>query len=194
MQGGPEAARQESHGRDHDYLETALEVKGEEDAGDLALFTDHEEGRAIPSSRGFDLGEMLWELKKHYARRIPRGEIFLELEEDLPRLHSDRRLLREVLDQLLDNAVRHSPPGAPVILGAERWGDEVLLRVEDQGPGIPDEVVEGIMRGEAGVTGLVMCRRYVSAMGGTLSIKGKPEEGTTVFVRLRVLPFVGEGA
>ncbi len=187
---------------EHDYFEIAREVKGQDDADDLALFAEHEEERAIPSSRGFDLAHLLWELKEYYGKRIPRGEIFLELEEDLPRLHSDRRLLRETLDHLLDNAVRHSPPGAPVILGAERWGDEVLLRVEDQGPGIPDEVVEKIMGGEsngktmgngrAGITGLFLCRRYVSALGGTLSIKGKPEEGTTVLVRLRVLPMVGD--
>lgn len=201
--GGVHAGHPE-HEHEHDYFEIAREAKGREDAGNLALFADRVEERAVYSSRGIDLGEMLWELKEHYARRIPRGEIFLELEEDLPRLHSDRRLLREVLDHLLDNAVRHSPPGAPVILGAERWGDEVLLRVEDQGPGIPEEVVEEIMRGDAnggdagigegaGVKGLILCRRYVSAMGGTLSIKCKPEEGTTVLVRLRVLPFVGEG-
>ncbi|MDI6831739.1 MAG: PAS domain-containing protein [Actinomycetota bacterium] len=187
---------------DHDYFEIAREAKGKEDADNLVLFAEHAGERAVPSARGIDLGELLWELKEYYARRLPRGEIFLELEEDLPRLHCDRRMLRESLDHLLDNAFRHSPPGAPVVLGAERWGDEVLLRVEDQGPGIPAEVAEEVMSGEPGrgtgngkecMGGLYLCRRYVSSMGGTLSIKGRPGEGTTVFMRLRVLPFVGEG-
>ena len=191
--------------KEHDYFEIAKEVKGEEAPPDnLALFGDAQVERSVPSSKGIDLASLLWDMKEYYGRGERRGEIFLEIEEDLPRLHTDRRLLREALIQLVDNAHKFSPPGSPIILGAERWGDEVLLRVEDQGPGIPVEVVEEVMHLELeeegmegpakiGISGLYLCRKYVAAMGGDFSVKGRSGEGTTAFIRLRVLPFLGEG-
>jgi PAS domain S-box-containing protein len=190
---------------EHDYFEIAKEVRrGNGITNNLSLFGTSAAERPIPSSKGIDLSTLLWDLKEYYSRRGRKGEIFLEIEEDLPKLHTDKRLLREALMQLLDNAMKFSPPGAPVVLGAERWGDEVLLRVEDQGPGIPAEVVEEVMRRDVeeissgdrskiGITGLFLCRKYAIALGGDLTVKGKPEEGTTAFLRLRVLPFVGEG-
>jgi PAS domain S-box-containing protein len=191
--------------KEHDYFEIAKEVKGEEAPPDnLALFGESVTERSVPSSRGIDLAALLWDMKEYYGQGERKGEIFLEIEEDLPKLHTDKRLLREALMQLIDNARKFSPPGAPVILGVERWGDEVLLRVEDQGPGIPAEVVEEVMRLELEetdaetrtkitVSGLYLCRKYVATMGGDLSVKGRPGEGTTAFIRLRVLPFIGEG-
>ena len=191
--------------REHDYFEIAKELKGDESPPDnLALFGESTLERSMPSPKGIDLSTLLWDMKEYFGRGERKGEIFLEIEEDLPRLHTDKRLLREALMQLIDNAHKFSPPDAPVVLGAERWGDEVLLRVEDQGPGIPAEVVEQLMRNEPdeesaedrakiGISGLYLCRKYVAAIGGDLSIKGKPEEGTTAFIRLRVLPFIGEG-
>lgn len=180
---------------EHDYLETALEArKGEAALEELALWGDRDGLKPTPSPHGIGLAALLRELKEYYTGRDRRSEIFLEIEEDLPEVHTDRLLLRESLMVLLDNALRYSPQGAPVILGAERWGDEVLLRVEDQGPGIPPEVLEEVMRkGSEGSSGLFLCRRYVAAIGGDLSFKGKPDEGTTAFVRLRVLPLAGEG-
>jgi PAS domain S-box-containing protein len=189
--------------KEHDYFEIAKELKGDESPPDnLALFAESTMERSMPSPKGIDLSALLWDIKEYFGRGERKGEIFLEIEDDLPKLHTDKRLLREALLQLIDNARKFSPPDTPVILGAERWGDEVLLRVEDQGSGIPAEVVEEIMRwdpDEAGpggtrnvVTGLYLCRKYVAAIGGDLSIKGRLDEGTTAFVRLRVLPFIGE--
>lgn len=188
-------------------VEAAREAKRGKPAEDnLALWKEEAPQRPVPSSKGIDITALVWELKDYYSRRGHKGEIFLELEEDLPRLHTDKKFLRESLMQLLENAMRFSPAGAPVILGVERWGDEVLLRVEDQGPGISREVIEEVMeveideRGkgkakgsEERPSGLVLTRRYVAAMGGDLSIKAKAEEGTTCFIRLRVLPFIGGG-
>ncbi|MEW6555324.1 MAG: PAS domain-containing protein [Actinomycetota bacterium] len=199
----PDLATAPARGKEHDYFEIAREHKEGESPDNLALFGESTMERTMPSPKGIDLVALLWEIKDYFGRGDRKGEIFLEIEDDLPKLHTDKRLLRETLLQLIDNARKFSPPDTPVILGAERWGDEVLLRVEDQGAGISAQLVEEIMRwdpeeaGDEGkprieVGGLYLCRKYVAAMGGDFSIKGKQGEGTTAFVRLRVLPFIGE--
>lgn len=204
MEGGAAIPTAPMKEKEHDYFEIAKELKGEESPPDnLALFTEPVIERSMPSPKGIDLVALLKDIKEYYGRVERKKEIFLEIEDDLPKLHTDKRMLRETLLQLIDNARKFSPPDAPVILGAERWGDEVLLRVEDQGSGIPAEAVREILgwglgeedsggRGKVPRGGLYLCRKYVAAMGGDLSIKGKPGEGTTAFVRLRVLPFIGE--
>ncbi|WP_287155806.1 PAS domain S-box protein [Candidatus Solincola tengchongensis] len=188
---------------EHDYLQIARLSRGDEVPMDL-LAAPGEEAvpRVVLSARGIDLAALARDLRDYYARRGRAGEIFLELEEDLPRVHADKRLLREALMCLLDNAFRFSPPGSPVILGVERWGDEILLRVEDQGPGIPDEVIREITRADAveeqsrpegrRARSLLVCRRFVKSMGGELSFKATPGEGTVAYVRIPVLPFISE--
>ncbi len=188
---------------DHDYLRIARMSRGEEDPPDLlAAPGGGTSPRAVLSPRGIDLVSMARDIRDYYARRGKAGEIFLELEDDLPRVHADKRLLREALMCLLDNAFRFSPPGSPVVLGVERWGDEILLRVEDQGPGMPEEVIRELARGDAeegppGVAGrrvrsLRVCRRFVRSMGGELSFKSAPGEGTVARIRIPVLPFISE--
>jgi len=190
-------------GGKHDYLQIArLSREGEDPPDLLAAPGEVPFPRAVLSPRGIDLASMVKDLRDYYARRGRGGEIFLELEDDLPRLHADKRLLREALMCLLDNAFRFSPPGSPVVLGAERWGDEILLRVEDQGPGMPEEVLRELSRPEtveesaenAGrrAKSLLVCRRFVRSMGGELSFKAMPGEGTVAYIRIPVLPFIGE--
>lgn len=198
------SARGDLHdGGKHDYLQIArLSREGEDPPDLLAAPGEVPVPRAVLSPRGIDLASMIKDLRDYYARRGRGGEIFLELEDDLPRLHADKRLLREALMCLLDNAFRFSPPGSPVVLGAERWGDEILLRVEDQGPGMPEEVIRELSRPEgveesADDTGrraksLLVCRRFVRSMGGELSFKAMPGEGTVAYIRIPVLPFIGE--
>ncbi len=200
--GGPALAVEEEtravH-EEHDYFEIARRLKGGEETTDtLPLWPQKAPGRAVPSARGIDLAALLLDLKEYYSRRGTGSNIFLELEEDLPSVHTDKKMLREALMCLLDNALKYSPRGSPVILGAERWGDEILFRVEDQGPGIPPEVVRQVMQEGGGSEGgrkrkaksLLVCRNLVKAMGGELTLKGKPGEGTTAYIRLHLMPFV----
>ncbi|HUF36840.1 MAG TPA: ATP-binding protein [Gemmatimonadales bacterium] len=76
---------------------------------------------------------------------------------------ADPRLLGIALDQLLDNAMRYTPAGGPIEVALTASGDRVTLAVEDQGPGVPDEVLPHLFerfyrldpaRGRAGGPGL----------------------------------------
>lgn len=198
----PPAVHERTRPERHDYFEVALQTRGlEELPSHLTRGAEEPGKKVIPSARGLNLADVARELREYYGRRGRANDIFLELEEDLPPAHVDRSMLREALMCLLDNAIRYSPPGTPVVLGVERWGDEVLLRVEDQGSGIPQEVLRDLAQGEAPAAGrgkerkaksLLVCRKYVKAMGGELTFKSRAGEGTVAYIRLPILPFVGE--
>jgi histidine kinase len=101
--------------------------------------------------------------------------------EDAPIL-ADRDRVVQILTNLLDNALRHTPAGGKVVVEAERRAKDVLFRVEDTGEGVDAEYLprlferfyrversrsRGEARGGSGV-GLAICRALVEAMGGSI--------------------------
>jgi signal transduction histidine kinase len=109
---------------------------------------------------------------------------------------ADPLRLRQVVDNLVENACKFSPPGTQVRLGIHQDGDTAVLVVSDQGRGIPLEDQERIFErfervedplvmttGGAGL-GLYIVRALVQAMRGQVSLSSAPGRGTTVMVRL----------
>ena len=103
---------------------------------------------------------------------------------------ADERRLRQVLFNLLSNAIGFSPAGGTVTLTAERCPDAVLFSVSDHGPGIPpdakDKVFEWFESDPRGSQhrgpglGLTLVRSFVELHGGTVSIDSTLGQGTTV--------------
>ncbi len=103
---------------------------------------------------------------------------------------ADERRVRQILFNLLANAVSFSPPGGTVTLVAERRADRLEFAVTDRGPGIPSEVLEKVFdwfethslgshhRGTG--IGLSLVRSFVELHGGTVTISSVVGEGTTV--------------
>jgi signal transduction histidine kinase len=103
---------------------------------------------------------------------------------------ADERRVRQILFNLLANAVNFSPPGGIVILQAVRRADALLFTVTDRGPGIPPDVLEKVFdwfetnslgshhRGTG--IGLSLVRSFVELHGGTVQIASTVGEGTTV--------------
>ncbi len=99
-------------------------------------------------------------------------------------VQGDRGMLRRVLVNLLDNAVRYGPEGSEVVVGGEAEGGWYRIRVEDQGPGVPEADRERIFErfyradpartaGEGSGLGLALSRAIVRAHGGRI----RAEEG-----------------
>ncbi|HZL62418.1 MAG TPA: HAMP domain-containing sensor histidine kinase, partial [Pseudolabrys sp.] len=103
---------------------------------------------------------------------------------------ADERRLRQILFDLLSNAVGFSPPGETVTLAAERRSDAVVFTVTDHGPGIPPEAKDKVFdwfetdsmgsqhRGTG--LGLSLVRSFVELHGGTVTIDSTLGQGTTV--------------
>ena len=109
---------------------------------------------------------------------------------DIGAFTADERRVRQILFNLLANAVSFSPAGGTVTLSAERRADAVLFAVTDRGPGIPPEVQDRVFdwfeshslgshhRGTG--LGLSLVRSFVELHGGTVSIDSEVGRGTTV--------------
>jgi two-component system sensor histidine kinase KdpD len=96
---------------------------------------------------------------------------------------------------LLDNAVKHSPPEAPVRLSGGVGGGRVHVRVTDRGRGIPlsrrGQVFEPFFRGrgsEGSGLGLTICRGFTEANGGSIRIDDAAEGGTSISVSFPLAP------
>ena len=108
----------------------------------------------------------------------------------------DEYRLRQVLGNLLGNALVHTPAGTPLHVAVRRDGDRALIEVRDEGPGMPTEVAANAFErfyradasrsrahGGAGL-GLSIAHAIVVAHGGTATIESAPGAGTTVRVVL----------
>jgi PAS domain S-box-containing protein len=111
--------------------------------------------------------------------------------QNLPSVWADRDRTEEVLFNLIDNAIKYSPEGAPIRIEAEVRGASVAIAVMDRGIGIPADEVDKIFdkfhrvdRSDHAETyghglGLYICRRLIEAQGGEISVESVLGEGST---------------
>jgi two-component system sensor histidine kinase KdpD len=121
--------------------------------------------------------------------------VLVDLPDELPAVLADPGLLERVVANLVTNAVRHSPPGAPPVLSGSELGGRVELRVVDRGPGIPSEDRDRVFApfqrlGDTDNTtgvglGLALARGLTEVMGGTLTPEDTPGGGLTMVVSLK---------
>ena len=126
---------------------------------------------------------------------VPDGSIRLDVPETLPRVLADRGLLERALANVIANAIRFSPPGAPARVTAGAIDGLVDVRVVDRGPGVPhaerDRLFKPFQRlGDSGQSdgvglGLAVAKGFVEAMGGELEADDTPGGGLTIVARLR---------
>jgi len=131
------------------------------------------------------------------ATVLPRAEakgvtVEAVLPERLPGLRGDGGRLQQVVVNLLDNSLRHTPPGGRVTVSARHEGESVLVSVADTGPGIDPEDLPLIFErfqkrhSEGRGLGLAIVRSIVRAHGGEVGVESKPGAGATFFFRLPV--------
>jgi signal transduction histidine kinase len=109
---------------------------------------------------------------------------------------ADRDRVRQVIDNLLDNALRVAPRGTAVTLSVHQMGDRAAFRVRDRGPGVPEghegRLFDRFYRADPSRTrrsgglglGLAIAKATVEAMGGSIAVAGNPGDGAEFEVRL----------
>lgn len=136
-----------------------------------------------------DVGAWL-EQAMHRLRPLARTHrLELALGQDLPAIWADPERLDQVLNNLVENAVKYTPAGGRIRIAAERAGDGVLLSVEDQGAGIPEterqRVFERFSRSDSRLVrerkgaglGLFIVKAIIEAHGGRIWIETAPGGG-----------------
>jgi two-component system phosphate regulon sensor histidine kinase PhoR len=132
------------------------------------------------------------------AHLPPGAELALEADDDLPDVAADGDKVRQVLVNLVDNAVKYSPDGGRVTLTVSLRGTHVRFAVADEGLGIPYADQRRIFdkfyrldpqltRGVGGTgLGLYISRELVRRMNGRIWLRSTPGRGSTFFVELPV--------
>jgi len=180
---------------------------------DLFLLARANAGEPLLAPAELYLGELAGDCVQAARSLAAAKSIALSYEgsDELP-LSSDEALLRRLLLNLLDNAIKYTPPGGRVTLSAEQRGDRYELRVRDDGPGIPPEAQErifdrffraarahtaaapaGAAAAGAGL-GLAIARWIAEAHGGSLVLEASDSRGSTFLVTLPAAGRQGRGS
>ena len=175
---------------------------------DLRLLSDTEAADfALHRERG-SLADALRECIHGVRARAEAKGVALasRLPASAPEVSFDRTRLAQVVGNLLDNAIRHTPPGGSVNVTLEFGADAATVSIRDTGEGIPEEQLPFVfdrfyrvdpsrsrITGGAGL-GLTIARQLVEAHGGAIRAQSAPGRGTTFTFHLPLSPLPeGEG-
>jgi two-component system phosphate regulon sensor histidine kinase PhoR len=167
----------------------------------LSLVSLEDESRARPVIEETDIGRLLEEAAGSVRFRAAEKKIRVEIR-CLPELSAklNGALVVQALVNLLDNAVKYSPPSSNVFLEAERKDGELVISVKDQGPGIPSEHLDRIFErfyrvdrsrsqdpGGTGL-GLAIVRHIALLHRGRVEVESHAGEGSVFRIRIPALP------
>lgn len=160
----------------------------------LALARAEAGERLMADASPVDLAELIDDMLEDWLRSADEKRIDFGVEREPVTLIGDPTLLRELIANLVDNALKYTPTGGQVTLSCRQTDDSVAIEVVDDGPGIPaeqrDMVFERFARlpaaGASGSgLGLSIAREIVHAHAGRIWIEaGTDGKGTRVRVRL----------
>ncbi|MCM3340532.1 HAMP domain-containing histidine kinase [Paenibacillus sp. MER TA 81-3] len=151
-------------------------------------------GRIVLSRTPLHLADLLRHIGKQLAPRAARQSISLEVQADdtLPVIHADENRLKQVLINLLDNALKFTGPNGIIKVYTQSSQEQVVITVEDTGAGIAEEDIEHVLQkfykgnnSAAGSgLGLSICYEIVKLHQGQLKIDSQSGQGTKVYIYL----------
>ena len=155
-----------------------------------------EQAQLATAKSRVDLEPLLRDICEAFELRAAGSELRFERQVEVPQVYADPDLLRRVIENLVDNAIRHAPVRSVIRLSVSAGDGATLIRIADQGRGIPpeqrDKVFEAFVQGSADAAlsfrttrglGLAFCRIAVEAHGGTITIEDA-QPGAVFCVRL----------
>jgi heavy metal sensor kinase len=183
-------------------LEEALRSAAEETdhltrlAEDLLVLSRANDGALAIQRQEVELPSLIAEVVRHFDARAAGSDVRIEVGDAPERAFVDPVRMRQALDDLLDNAVRHTPPGGIVNVSARRENGCLCVRVEDSGAGFPEAFLphafEPFARSDgdahgAGL-GLAIVRAIAEAHGGNADVSNRDDGGAVVTMALAERP------
>jgi signal transduction histidine kinase len=162
---------------------------------DLLDVSRLEEGKMPVKSAVWDLARMTRDVTTTLGTADSGRQIEIESAETV-KVTCDRALTRRVLENLLSNAINHTPPGGPVRISIMARDSRVRCEVQDEGPGVPSTdrkkifdkfgTVESRRNRKYHSTGLglAFCKLAIEAQGGTIGVDPRTPEGSTFWFEL----------
>src|SRR5574341_1617860 len=165
--------------------------------GGLLLLAQAESGKLSLNLKAVELDTLLLEVF-HEMRVLASGKVHIKLADiDQVQVNGDRDRLKQVLLNLVGNAIQYTPQGGEVFLSLAKIGEQARIIVRDTGPGIPAEdlpfIFERFYRAEKSRTrskssgfglGLSIAQWIVENHGGTIEVESKEGQGTTFAIWL----------
>jgi signal transduction histidine kinase len=162
--------------------------------GDVLDTSRIEAGTFTYSFSDVDVGELVRDTVATLGLGQEEVAVVAKVPSQLPRVRADRERLRQVVMNLVENAVKYSDAGEEVQVSAWAENGRVLVSVEDHGPGVPREqqglIFEKFGRANVGGgkpgtgLGLFIARSIAEAHGGTLDVLSAPGQGATFTLAL----------
>lgn len=140
--------------------------------------------------------EMIWDVVMQYNLSAARKDISVQLGDVDGLIYADAGRLRQILTNLVSNAIKYSPPATVVTIWSEVKGDTVCINIADQGPGIPERERDKLFsefgklstrptagEGSTGL-GLWIVKHLATLMNGTVGVNANPGGGSIFWVEL----------
>lgn len=162
----------------------------------------HEAGTWLTETAfsSINIGDLLREASARFLNASARHTLRVEAPANLPSIQGDWEKLYLVFRNLLANAIKYSPDGGEVLVSAAEDNQEVIIRVRDQGIGIPEECLQTIFnlgfrvklsgcdKSRGSGLGLTMVKRIVEGHNGRVYVESTPGKGSTFILALPIPP------
>jgi two-component system sensor histidine kinase KdpD len=158
--------------------------------GNLLDLSRIEGGTMRPDKGWHDIASLVNDVISRLRPETAGRNILVDVPDELPPVHLDYIEIDQVLSNLIENAIKYSPEGAPVRIGVRARDNRVQVRVDDQGSGIPPQAMSRLFdpfyRGELGAArpkgvglGLAVAKGLVEAHDGRIWAKNRPDGGAS---------------
>ncbi|MQA99293.1 MAG: GAF domain-containing protein [Actinobacteria bacterium] len=167
---------------------------------DLLIVSRLESNEAQASFKEVSLPAVLRDIAREFSSHRGSHDIELSLPDLFPAVETDENKVRQIVSNLVDNAMKYTAEGTPVQLRATTSAERAVITVEDEGPGIPphlhERIFERFFQADQSITrttggtglGLYICRRLAEVMGAEVKLERSDERGSVFSLTIPFSP------